>query len=138
MYGLQEALKGTKDENRARDDRVEATKAIGEAAAAVSEAAGLVYHPKATRELKRGSGALLALQLRVAGSTSLPMDQAVRMGEEYAALREFAGMLLGQGLSEGKQRGLLLARAAKKAKDERNKEAARLAKNRGAIRPLGF
>lgn len=138
MYGIQERLLGTKDADGCRAVRGEAAKVIGEAASAVGEAAGLLWHPKAVRELKRASGAISALQHRVTESASLPVGEKIQMGEEYVSLRKFAGMLMGQGLSPKKLEGLKKAQAARRARCKEAKEEIRLAKNRGAILPPGI
>jgi hypothetical protein len=137
MYGLHEALKGTKDEAATFQERAEAAQAIGDAEAAVREAAGLLYHDRAFQELKKASEAIGALQRRVAASGSTPLIERVGMGEDYVSLRKFAGMLMGQGLSEKKLKGLANAREAWNEKRRLAKEDARLAKNRGATRVSG-
>lgn len=135
MYGIEERLKGTKNDDDMRVTRAEAAKVIGEAALAVGEAAGLLYHPKAVRELKRASGAIGALRHTVAESVPVHAGAKIQMGEEYIALRKFAGMLLGQGLSAKKLKAVRDAQAARKAKCAEAREAKRLAKNRGAALP---
>lgn len=137
MYGIEERLRGAKDDDLGRAARGEAAKVIGEAASAVSQAAGLLWHPKAVRELKRASGAIGALHHRVTESVSIPVGEKIQMGEEYVSLRKFAGMLMGQGLSPKKLEGLKKAQAARRARCKEAKEQIRLAKNRGASLPPG-
>lgn len=138
MYGLQEALKGSKEESLLFRERVAAAQAIGEAEAALGEAAGLLYHPRAVGELKKAADAIGAVGRRVAASGAGQIGEGLKMGEETVSLRKFAGMLMGQGVSKSKLAGLQKARAAWNEKRRLAKEDARLARNRGAIRSLGI
>ena len=135
MFGLEEVLRGSRAGTVVEEARSSAAAAIADAETALNSAAGLLYHPRAVDELRKTSEAIGAVQRRVASSVKDPAEESRAMAEaDYVKLRKFAGMLMGQGRSEDKLKGLAKAREARNEKRRMAKLDARMSKNRGVVR----
>ncbi len=117
FYSLQSLLLGRDREAERETARAEAAGAIGTAAKALDEAAGLLIDARAEAKLKKAAAAVAALGQRVDASASAEGSPAL-IEEEQRRLRKFAAMLMGQTLSAAKVEGLKKAREARKQKME--------------------